>query len=183
MDKSFEKFPFNSSFLSDLRILNPLQRVEFVDLPNAAVHLARVLPQLNFSGASLDLLKSEVIDFQMADKSDLPAENQVDQFWAAMQIIKQIGSPEPLYTNLLSLVRALPSLPASNADSERTFSMVRKIDTEEQNQLEKSTVAALLSMKININAECHEFEPTDDLLKTNSSAVRKYNTEYDSYKK
>lgn len=54
--KLFEKFPFNSTFLSDLQILNPQQRTEFADLPNAAVRLAKMLPQLLFSPSSLDLL-------------------------------------------------------------------------------------------------------------------------------
>ena len=182
INKIFEKFPFNSSLLSDLKILNPQQRVEFADLPNAAVRLARLLPQLQFSGSSLDLLKAVAIDFQMADQSDLPKTDQVDQFWAAMHTIKRIGSPEPLYVNLLVLARALLSLPVSNADSERTFSMTRKIDTEERSHLKRSTIAALLSMKINIDEDCYQFEASDDLLKINSTAVRKYNTEHGSYK-
>lgn len=117
----------------------------------------------------------------MADERDLPVATQADAFWATMHSIKQIGSPKPLYSNLLILVRALLSLPASNADSEQTFSMVRKIDTEERSQLERSTIAALLSMKINVNVECHEFHPSDDLIKKNGPVVRKYNTEHGSY--
>ena len=33
-------------------------------------------------------------------------------------------------------------------------------------------------MKSHVDVECHEFEPTDELLKTNSSSVRKYNAEH-----
>ena len=68
----------------------------------------------------------------MADPSNLPEHIDVDMFWAALHNVKQIGSTVPL---LLKLVRALLALPASNADSERSFSMVRKIDSEDRSHL------------------------------------------------
>lgn len=181
--KLIEKFPFTSTFLSDLRILNPSQRVTYEDLPNAVVRLAKRLPQLNLSGPLLEVLKTEAIDFQMAEEEDLPQETSVDTFWADMHQVKQIGSSTPLYSHLLTLVRALLSLPASNADSERCFSMVRKVDSEERGHLERSTVASLLSLKLNIDENCYDYNPPEELLKINKSAVRKYNTEHGSYSK
>ena len=87
------------------------------------------------------------------------------------------------YECLLVLVRALLSLPASNAASETCFSMVRKIDTEERSHLDRSTVAALLSLKMNVDEECHNFIPPKPLLELNKSAVRSYNEEHGSYDK
>ena len=55
----------------------------------------------------------------MADSADLPEHTDVDRLWAALHSVTQIGSTIPLYANLLVLVRALFSIPASNADSER----------------------------------------------------------------
>ena len=81
----------------------------------------------------------EAIDFQMADAADLPEDTNIDT--GDLHNIKQIGSTTPLYANLLVLVRALLALPASNADSERSFSMVRKID---------SNIASLLTLKLNL---------------------------------
>ena len=128
VDKLIQKFPFNSTFLSELRILNPSDQVTFKDFPNAIVRLAKKLPQLQLcNDETLDTLKTEAIDFQMSDEDDLPSETDVDSFWASMHQVKHITSSTPLYPNLLTLVRALLSLPASNADSERCFSMVREI--------------------------------------------------------
>ena len=59
----------------------------------------------------------------MAKEADLQQETDIDSFWAFMHQIKQIGSNTPMYSLLLTLVRVLLSLPASNADSERCFSM------------------------------------------------------------
>ena len=117
----------------------------------------------------------------MADKVDLPQETHVDSFWASLHDVKQIGSTTPLYTNLLTLVRALLALPASNADSERCFSMVQKIDSEDRSHLERNTVAALLSLKINIDDNCFAYQPPVELLKLNKTAVQKYNAEHGSY--
>ena len=76
---------------------------------------------------------------------------------------RKIGSTTPIYSNLLTLVRALLALPASNVDSERCFSMVRKIDSEDRSHLDRSTVAALLLMKINADDDCFDFKPPEEL--------------------
>ena len=73
----------------------------------------------------------EAINFQMAASDDLPEAPDVDVFWENVHKIKRPGSVEPVYTTLLTLIRALLSLPASNTDSEHCFSMVRKIDSED----------------------------------------------------
>lgn len=136
-----KKFPFGSSILPDLRILNPSERRNFKEFPAAVLRLAKQFPQLGLSETGkLEELNTEAVDFYMADAADLPEHSDVDAFWAAMHDVKQIGSTVPLYANLLVLVRALLALPASNADSERSFSMVRKIDSEDRSHLERSTV-------------------------------------------
>ena len=65
--------------------------------------------------------------------------------------------------------------------SKRCFSMIRKIDTEERNHLCRQTVAFLLALKLNIDKDCFDFEPSPELLKLNKSCVRKYNEDHDSY--
>ena len=126
IDTLLKKFPFNSSFLADLVILNPSERSRS-DFPDAVTYLAKELPQLQLCD-KLDLLKTEAIDFQMAATKDLPETSDVDVFWEKVHFIKRPGCDEPIYSNLLVLIRALLALPASNADSERCFSIVRKID-------------------------------------------------------
>ena len=40
----FKKFPFNSTFLLDMRILNRTERLTYKDYPNAVIRLAKLLP-------------------------------------------------------------------------------------------------------------------------------------------
>ena len=177
-----KKFPFGSTILCDLRILNPSERRTYKDFPAAVVRLAKCFPQLGLSQTEkLEELKTEAIDFYMADSADLPEHTDVDKFWATLHNVTQIGSTIPLYANLLVLVRALLAIPASNADSERCFSMVRKIDSEDRSHLERSTVASLLALKLNIDQDCFDYTPPPELLKLNKSAVWKYNQEHGSH--
>ena len=76
-----KEFPFQSSLLLDLCMLNPAERLGFQNLPNAVVRLEKHFPQLQL-GEKLDQLKTEAFDFQMAGAEDLPDTNDVDDFWA-----------------------------------------------------------------------------------------------------
>ena len=166
--------------MSDLQVLNPSKRRTYSDFPNNVVRLAKQLHQLQLTD-KLNELKTEAIDFRMADAVELPTEDDVDSFSAAMHGVKGMGSATPTYANLLTLVRALLVQPASNADSERCFSIVRRIDTKESGHLHCSTIGSLLCLKLNVNDECHEFQPSPELMELNQSVVRQCNEEYGSY--
>ena len=79
--KLVKKFPFKSSLLPDMKILNPEERVKNNDFANIVVRLAQQLPQLGLHDR-LDKLRTEALDFQMAT---LPACSDVDSFWSEMQ--------------------------------------------------------------------------------------------------
>ena len=81
----------------------------------------------------------------------------VDHFWASMAELKAtcITDLECLSFGFLSqLARTLLVLPHSNADPERFFSMVRKVETEHRRHLDPSTVCDLLSAKVNNDKPC-----------------------------
>ena len=93
----------------------------------------------------------------MAAIKDLPETSDVDVFWEKVHFIKRPGCDEPIYSTLLVLILALLALPASNADSERCFTMFREIDSEDRAHLDRSTVASLLTLKVNVDCKCYEF--------------------------
>ena len=178
--KLLKKFPFKSTLLSDLRVLNPEERTTLNDFPNIIVRLAQHFPQLEL-GDKLDALRTEALDFQMASLPTSTTGMDVDEFWASIHEIRTVDTNQPVYSTLLVLIRALLALPASNADSERCFSMVRKIDSEDRSHLERTTVASLLALKLNVDEDCFSFKPPKALLEINKSAVRQYNEEHGSY--
>ena len=57
-----------------------------------------------------------------------------------MRDIKELFSKQPRYPNLSKLALACVVLPNSNADSERIFSMLKKIQTEHRSELANDTI-------------------------------------------
>ena len=62
--------------------------------------------------------------------------------------MKCIGG-EPRFSTLFRLMAGLLSIPCSNADAERGFSVLRKIHTDQRSNLDQSTIVGLLSVKFN----------------------------------
>ena len=76
---------------------------------------------------------------------------------------------------LSKLATALLTLPNSNADSERAFTVVRKIHTEFRSEMKHDTLCALLSCKFNQTCSCFDFIPGKSLLKAAKGATLEYN--------
>ncbi len=56
------------------------------------------------------------------------------------------------------------SIPASNADSERGFSMLRKVHTDQRPSLKQSTIISLMTIKFNSEECCHDSIFSEELL-------------------
>ena len=96
-------------------------------------------------------LVKEFQDYQLSPDDDLPAvtcDSRIDTFWAEMGREKTfVGAARfPLLTPVMLTLSVIAH---SNADSERVFSMIRKIDTDSRLQLGNDTLRALLTCKIN----------------------------------
>lgn len=70
---------------------------------------------------------------------------------------------------------ALIYLPHNNADSERVFSMVRKIHTEARSSMTPDTLTAFLQIKLNSDACCHDFKVTASMMDKAKSCTEGYN--------
>ena len=71
---------------------------------------------------------------------------------------------EPKYVNLATLALELLAIPASNADSERVFSLVRRVKTDFRASLAPETLSSLIGCHFNMNANCCQFDKIDDAL-------------------
>lgn len=61
-----------------------------------------------------------------------------------------------------------------NADPERIFSMLKKIQTDTRSELNNDTLCSLLCAKQNQNLLCYEYEPSDSVLRSAKQAVLSY---------
>ena len=102
------------------------------------VRLSQSFSQL---GLNEDTLRGKFLEYQLQDDAEMPKDLQVDKFWGFMGRKKIAG--KRIFSNFAALVKSL--IPHSNVSSERTFSMVRKIVTENRTSLYNDTVCAILS--------------------------------------
>ena len=62
---------------------------------------------------------------------------------------------------LSKLAKACCVIPVSNADPERIFSMLKKIQTDMRSDLNNDTICCLICAKQNQDKACFEFNPSD----------------------
>ncbi len=82
---------------------------------------------------------------------------------------------EPRFPLLVRLMSGLMSIPASNADSERGFSMLRKVHTDQRPTLKQSTIVSLMAIKFNSEECCHDAIFNEELLTMCKKATVLYN--------
>ena len=186
VSKMLQKFPHHDKTLSDLSFLDPNNRSKCV--PQAIVRLCRRF--LTDNSEDIDAVSEEFRAFLVAPNERLPsydsaAENALDRFWSEMEKQKTITTcgltddVDPTsslaYSNLARLAKVVLVLPHSNADPERLFSMVGKIETQSRSRLTPSTTCDLLTVKMNHDSACYSSQDliTDKLLQEAKSATRR----------
>ena len=60
------------------------------------------------------------------------------------------------------LVSGMLTIPNLNADCERVFSVVKKIQTDMRSNLDNSTLNALRTAKLNVTDKCYAFHPSKE---------------------
>ncbi len=180
LKKMLKKFPFGDSLLKDFGVLQPDKTASYsVD---TIVGLAKRFPQLELSSnESLDKLKEEFLDFQLSPgdlpppseykAADLTLKPRVGAFWSRVSETKTLDGRDR-FSALVKLMYGLMSVPCSNADSERGFSILRKIHTDQRSNLDQSTIIALMSMKFNCDDCCHDSRLSSELLTRCKKATR-----------
>ena len=180
--KMIKKFPFKDTVLKDMAVLNPDSSVRSQHTAAQVINLSErfsIIPQDQHAAR-----EEEFVDYQLCEDSELPKYdikdpqfNSVDQFWGAMSALKT-ATGAIRFPLLSTVMTTLSALAHSNADSERVFSMCRKIHTEQRSELGNDTMKGLLSSKINTDNPCYKFKPTASLLKSAKSVTWDYVREH-----
>ena len=177
VSKMLAKFPFKDKTISDLAFLDPRNRVK-----TSSASIIRLTKRfLTDNSDKIDAIVAEFLSFQVAPDSQLPifdpkTDAAIDHFWSLMGKQTAIGDLSSLaYLNLSTLAKIVLVLPHSNADPERLFSMVGKIETQSRSLLSSSTTCDLLTVKMNHDSPCFASKDliSEDLLKAAKSATRR----------
>ena len=148
------------------------------------ISLAKRFPQIGLSeSASLDGLKEEFQDFKLS-RGDLPSvvkykaadgtmRAKTGMFWSEIGKMTTLDG-QPRFRLLHQLMAGLLSIPVSNTDSERGFSMLRKIHTDQRANLDQSTIIALMAMKFNCDGCCCDVDLSPELLSASKRATTSF---------
>ena len=170
LTKMLKKFPFGDTILKYLGIINPHQVRSYSF--DTIKSLANRFKQLDLSDAeSLGKLREEFMDFTLSP-GDLPDPSlyksasgekpRAGVLWIEVGRMKTLDG-ELRFPLLFRLMASLLTIPASNADSERGFSTLKKIHTDQRPSLKSSTIAALMSIRINSEQCCYDTPFTPEL--------------------
>ena len=118
-------------------------------------------------------IEEEVQEYLLSPSCDLPPFNiettLLDNFWMSMSK-KKTPLGDHQYGMLSKLAMTVLCIAHSNADAERSFSMLKKIQTDTRHNLTPDTIHALLSVKLNNPVECYVFKPSKELTQAAKSA-------------
>ena len=180
------KFSFSEKVLDDLGVLMPENQdsITVDSVLRLAAHFPAAVPEESF-----DTLEEEALDYILTPSSTMPSVRKeegkptqsVDMcvYWQEIGRMKTLEG-RPRFPNLTKLAKCLLALPHSNADTERVFSMVRKIVTDYRTEMEQSTLCALVACKLNSDCDCFKLETPKELLKKAKGATTAYNKEHSS---
>lgn len=128
-----------------------------------------------------DCLVDEFHDYQLSPMDELPKYDKettrFDTFWLNMETVR-LPNSQQRFGLLAKVALCALSLPHSNADAERSFSMLRKIQQDCRGNLGQKTTTSLMSCKMNEDAECFNLRPTVELLKSAKTACSQYKSEH-----
>ena len=150
---------------------------------------------LNYtSPAELSELEDEFLQYQLMRESDIPESvwqlalvvdketrhHRMDIIWSHMTTIKHPdGSPK--FQKLARIALLVLTLPHSNAEEERVFSLVTKSKTKFRLNLKlDGTLSSILTIKLANTAPCQDYEPPKEVLESARKATMAYNRAHSS---
>lgn len=180
------RFNFKDDLVNDIATLLPEYRATVT--PQTVVHITRHFVAAVLADA-LDSLEEEDLDYTLAPISTLLVVKEEEgkptsgaelcKYGQAVGMMKCLDNTAR-FKYLSKLAKCLLALPHSNADTERVFSIVRKIVTDLRTEMDQSTLCPLLSCKLNSDIECYRLEAPKELLNKAKHATMEYNRAHTS---
>lgn len=131
--------------------------------------LSSVIERFPFIQNKIDVqeLDKEWRDHALLDHENLELDKNLSasQYWKTVFALKNIQD-ECMFPNLRLVISLLLVLPFSNASVERTFSNLKRMNTDDRNALKTETIAALMATQRGIKEQggVVAFEPSNEML-------------------
>lgn len=157
-EQIYLRFPFNSTFVKSLKLLNFLN-------PKKISEIATLGPLLNHFPHFIDDVNELDREWRLLRNMNLDFNEEVFAFWENVFKIRK-GDDTFYFPNLTKLVSQLLVLPHSSAAVERIFSQVNLNKTKLRNRLENNTLTGLLHTKRLIgDKRCFDYDINSEIIK------------------
>ena len=190
---AIEKLPFEDKVLQNAKLLNvPLRRrAQFSQVE----HIIKRFPNIiQYSPSDIDKLHEEFAEYQLLKDEEVPSdvrENAVskkdkdgkallyrmDVIWA---YLGQMKAPDGnfVFEKLSKIALLVLSLPHSNAEEERVFSMIGKNKRVERSSLSiDGTLSSIIMIKM-ADLDAKKYQHPKSVTKESKSSTYKYNQEH-----
>lgn len=167
LQEMIQRLPYNDEIFRELKFLDPSialreeSRLTFPDLRNLAKRF-----QISDITALAYEWRMLPIVFNDADKT-LLANLEIDDMWKNI-LEKKKFNDEPFFPNLENLVYIVLSLPHSNAEAERIFSIVTDVKNKKRNRIDVTCLDAVCKVRSSFqanNIDCRTFQVDSTHLK------------------
>lgn len=102
--------------------------------------------------------------------------HRMDRLWGYLGSLKNRASGILKVPKLSKVAQIVLSLPHSNADAERTFSVIGLNKTDTRNRLSlDGTLSSIMTMKMSSLEPCFRYEPPAEVVKQAKTATVAYN--------
>ncbi|XP_078043223.1 uncharacterized protein LOC144473318 [Augochlora pura] len=167
-----DKLPFDDVFLKSLKFLQPSVALDIQKHENHIENILQkfkskfddeeVLQEWYFLGFLEEKIKNEMISLGVND------------FW--MKVIEISNEKSQKFKNICKLALMCLTLPNSNVEIERLFSLVNNIKTRNRNRLGHRMVGALCRIRIDLDSmgtKCCNYPITEEILNNFNSRMYK----------
>ena len=140
-----------------------------------------------FHGFDLDNLAEQFMGYQVLSDDAVPLAvktdvglgpedpHRVDALWAYLGSRREPGTNRFEFDQLFKVARVILTIPHSNAEEERIFSLINKNKTSARSSLLlEGTLSSIITVKIHITDPL-DWKPSEVLLKTAKKATMEYN--------
>ncbi|XP_058882410.1 uncharacterized protein LOC117972348 isoform X2 [Acipenser ruthenus] len=195
VDYAFKKLPFKEPVLEHSQFIDFQQKMD-CDVNDALYFVYRFSHLLPYGDPKeQDKLSEEFLDYQLMEEKDIPRSiweqavsrvseqevyHRMDKVWAHMATIKSPVTGMPKLPMLSKVAQLILTLPHSNADAERVFSMIGLNKTDTRNALAlEGTLSSIMTIKMSgMEPNCFKYEPPAEVIKASKSAASSYNREH-----
>jgi len=144
-----KRLPINNMFLSKLQVFRPYitlfdnnRETSFNDVS----FIAKTIGGFDENGLKKEWIALP-LDFTIEEKQSFSKLN-FDSMWK--KILQNQHNNFAKYPNLKKVISTIRSLPNSNADSERMFSLLNNLKTKKRNSFSSTTVNAICVCYLNV---------------------------------